>query len=87
MAKQYIEIDSYGDKFYYKDPEKTIRHRTDGPATEFINGYKAWYVNGVLHRVDGPAVEHVRGDKTWYINGVVVFETDRSGNILRRILE
>jgi len=58
MAKQYIKTNSDGDKYYYKDPEMTIKHRTDGPAMEFSSGYKAWYANGVLHRVDGPAIEH-----------------------------
>jgi len=85
MGEQFTKTGSYGDKFYFKNPEKTIRHRTDGPATEFSDGYKAWYVNGVLHRVDGPAIEHVRGDKTWYINGVFMFETNGSGNIIRRM--
>jgi hypothetical protein len=32
-------------------------HRTDGPAFEKTNGYKAWYLNGELHREDGPAIE------------------------------
>ena len=43
--EQYIYIDEYGDKFYYKDKETTIWHRLDGPAIEGADGYKAWYVD------------------------------------------
>jgi hypothetical protein len=32
-------------------------HRTDGPAFENKNGYKAWYIDGKKHREDGPATE------------------------------
>jgi hypothetical protein len=44
------------------------KHRLDGPAIEWLNGGKAWYVNGKLHRLDGPAYE-AWGDKAWYVNG------------------
>ena len=45
------------------------RHREDGPAIEYANGNKVWYINDKLHREDGPAVEYANGDKEWYING------------------
>ena len=35
----------------------------------YDDGYKAWYLNGVLHREDGPAEEWADGDKWWYLNG------------------
>ena len=82
MAKQYIYTHPDGDKIYYKDPEMTILHRTDGPAIEFPDGNKQWVVNGVLHRLDGPALEYASGDKAWYVNGEFIFETDRSGDII-----
>ena len=44
-------------------------HREDGPAVEYANGSKAWYLNGKLHREDGPAVEYSNGDKEWWIDG------------------
>jgi len=44
-------------------------HREDGPALEYINGNKLWYINGKLHRENGPAREYVNGDKEWYVNG------------------
>jgi hypothetical protein len=45
------------------------RHRVDGPAVEWANGDKKWYMKDKLHRVDGPAVEWASGDKKWYMNG------------------
>jgi hypothetical protein len=66
---QYIEIDKDGKKRYYSDRKMTILHRLDGPAFEWADGYKEWYVNGKLHRLDGPAVEFTNGTKEWYVNG------------------
>ena len=44
-------------------------HRVDGPAIEWLNGDKHWYIAGKLHRADGPAVEMANGDKYWFVNG------------------
>ncbi|MDE1834752.1 MAG: hypothetical protein KGH64_05445 [Candidatus Micrarchaeota archaeon] len=44
-------------------------HRTDGPAIEYANGDKEWYLNGQRHRTDGPAFERANGDKEWWLNG------------------
>ena len=57
------------------DEFKTIRwhnnkgmpHRLDGPAVEWADGAKAWYVDGKLHRLDGPAVEYADGSKEWWV--------------------
>ena len=65
MTILYIEKNQLG-TYYYKDPEKTIRHREDGPAVEYANGYKEWWQNGQLHRLDGPAAEYTDGDKYYY---------------------
>lgn len=65
---QYIEIDEEGNKFYFKDKEMTNSHRIEGPATEWADGGKEWYLNGKRHRLDGPAVEYVDGHKEWYVN-------------------
>ena len=32
-----------GSKFWFQNDE---RHRVDGPAIEYISGYRAWYLNG-----------------------------------------
>lgn len=45
------------------------KHCESGPALEFNNGYKAWYVCGEFHREDGPAIIDPDGGKFWYING------------------
>lgn len=80
MAKQYTNTNNLG-TFYYKDPEMTIRHRTDGPAIEYANGYREWWVNGKRHRLDGPAYEHAKGDKVWFINGVLIFQIYSTGKL------
>jgi len=65
MKPQYIKIDEYGDKSYYSDKAMTIYHREDGPAIEWADGDKHWYLNGKCHRADGPAVEWAEGSKSW----------------------
>jgi len=69
MQEQYIHINEYGDKFYYKDRAMNIIHRLDGGPAFEADGYKAWYVDGQRHRLDGPAVEHTNGYKAWWIDG------------------
>jgi hypothetical protein len=70
MEAQYIKINSFGSKYYYKDKQMTILHRTDGPAFEGRWGDKEWRIDGVLHREDGPAIEWDDGNKSWHLNGV-----------------
>ena len=69
MKEQFIHIDEHGTKRHYSDREMRIRHREDGPAVEYANGDKSWYINDKLHREDGPAVVYADGSKSWYING------------------
>jgi hypothetical protein len=76
MTPQYIYINEFGSKFYYKDKEMTILHREDGPAYEGVNGVKEWYLNDKRHREDGHAVEWVNGDKAWYLNDVSYTEEE-----------
>ena len=49
MTPQYIKINEFGSKIYYKDKKMTILHREDGPAVEWSDGDKAWYLNGVKY--------------------------------------
>ena len=51
-------------------------HRVDGPAIEWVNGDKSWWVNGLLHRLDGAAREWVSGAKDWFINGEALTEAE-----------
>jgi hypothetical protein len=69
LKTQYIKIDECGHKFYYKDREMTILHREDGPAVEWSDGGKYWYLDGKRHRKDGPAAEGTDGTKEWYLDG------------------
>ena len=66
--KYYVNVSAIG-TYWYKDVEMTIFHREDGPAVEYPDGDKAWYLNGLLHREDGPALERSNGDKAWWLNG------------------
>ena len=76
MREQFIHINEYGTKRYYKDHEMTILHREDGPAVEYTNGDKLWYINGKLHREDGFVIEYVNGSKSWYLNGEYLTEEE-----------
>jgi hypothetical protein len=67
MTTKYIIKNDDG-IFYYKDKEMTIRHREDGPACEYSDGGKAWWLNDQLHREDGPAIEEINGYKYWFLN-------------------
>ena len=49
--------------------DKNQLHREDGPAREYANGSKYWYINGKCHRENGPAIEYANGTKSWYLNG------------------
>jgi len=41
-----IYTDKYGSKFWFKNEYSRILHRTDGPAIEWENGIKFWYLDG-----------------------------------------
>ena len=60
-------IDDSGNKFWHNSHGQ--QHREDGPAVEWSNGGKAWYINGFRHREDGPAIECANGYRFWFING------------------
>ena len=62
-----LEINKDGTKLWCNEHGRF--HREDGPAIEFPNGHKVWYINGECHREDGPAVEYINGDKEWFVHG------------------
>ena len=76
MKEQFIHIKESGNKAYYSDREMTILHREDGPAIEYANGSKVWYLDGKRHREDGPAVEGSSRYKAWYLNGKELTEDE-----------
>ena len=61
------KVNIFGNKRYYNS--EGHRHRENGPAMEWANGSKEWYLNGLIHRESGPAIEDVDGFKYWYLNG------------------
>ena len=54
-------------KTLYKNESGEL-HRLDGPAVDWYDGTKSWFINGKRHREDGPAVEHIDGYKEWWLN-------------------
>ena len=44
-------------------------HRTDGPAVEYADGSREWWVSGQRHRTDGPAIERASGSREWWVSG------------------
>jgi hypothetical protein len=67
MQTYKVTVDYDKNICWYNDKEN--RHRLDGPAVEYADGHKEWWVNGKLHRLDGPAVECTDGSKSWYVDG------------------
>lgn len=59
---------STGDRMWYQYASARP-HRDDGPAAEFADGTKIWYVLGEKHREDGPAVEFATGPRHYYWRG------------------
>jgi hypothetical protein len=66
------------DKHYYYSDGTTsssyiyskMLHRVDGgPAVEYADGSREWWVDGNLHRVDGPAYEGADGSRQWWVDG------------------
>jgi hypothetical protein len=64
-----------------------LLHREDGPAIEYADGTKVWYLNGEFHREDGPTIEYVSGHKEWYLNGKQITEQEFNNFILRKRLQ
>ena len=63
-------INTSGDKYWTN--ESGLLHREDGPAVEYANGDKQWYLNGIRHREHAPAVEYISGAKRWYYQGIFI---------------
>lgn len=72
--KCHIAISTIGTRCYYIGDAKL--HREGGPAVEFPDGAKYWYINGLRHRLDGPAMEYPDGFSAWYINGIRLTEEE-----------
>lgn len=45
-------------------------HRADGPAIEWSDGTKEWFIHGRRHRIGGPAYEDgVNNTRQWWVDG------------------
>ena len=62
-----VTVNEHGTRIYRNPMGQT--HRQHGPAVEFANGTKSWWLNGLRHRIDGPAIEMANGSKAWWLNG------------------
>lgn len=67
MKKYKVKV--YKDRTVWCNSEDQI-HREDGPAIEYTNGDKYWYINGDAHREDGPAIEREGACTAWLMNGL-----------------
>jgi hypothetical protein len=65
MQTYKVTVDNDKNRYWYNDKDQY--HRLDGPAIEYANGYKAWYVEDKIHRLDGPARVWANGSKAWYV--------------------
>lgn len=68
QAESTCEVQDSGSKHWYAPGRKL--HRLDGPAVEFADGGKSWYVNNKLHRDDGPAGTSSWGTNYWWLHGI-----------------
>ncbi len=62
-------------------------HRTDGPAVEYSNGSKEWWINGKLHRENGPAIILGNGVKWWFLNDIEYSEEEYQEELIKLKLE
>ena len=69
-----LTVDQHGTRFYSNSQGRW--HRVHGPAIEYANGAKYWYLNDRLHRTDGPAMELANGAKYWYLDGQQLSEKE-----------
>ena len=76
VKKYYVVVDDFGATRWFKDAEHSIRHRENGPAVEYSNGFEAWFQNGQRHRTDGPAVTQSDGSKAWFIDDTQLTEAE-----------
>jgi hypothetical protein len=68
-----IEIDTFGTTRYYWNGQY---HREDGPAVEYVDGHKEWFLHDQLHREDGPAIEWTNGSKAFYLQDEIYSEEE-----------
>ena len=73
MSESTMTTDEWGNKVWKNS--RNYYHRTDGPAIEWSDGDKEWWLNGMLHRLNGPAVDRPNR-QLWYMNGKYLGSND-----------
>ena len=74
MQTYKVIVDNDKNRFWYN--EKNYLHRLDGPAVEYADGGKDWWVEGKRHRLDGPAFENASGYKEWWVEDKLMTEEE-----------
>ena len=72
-SNEFSITDDNGDRYWYKGDIKEGKgyfHRLDGPAIEYKDGGKEWWVNGKCHKEDGPAFIDYGGVEYYYLNNI-----------------
>ncbi len=72
------------DRIEYRN-EDGFLHREDGPAVEYLNGDKSWWVNGKRHREDGPATQWSIGFDVWYLSDACFLTKEEFENELVKL--
>ena len=69
-------VDNGNTRVYLKNGQK---HRLNGPAEKSLNGYEAWFLNGVKHRAGGkPAVTHPSGSTEYWESGKLIKKVSKN---------
>ena len=63
-----VTVDKLGTRIYRNSHDQI--HRRLGPAIEYPDGTRMWYLDGQRHRTTGPAIEYTNGDKAWFLDGL-----------------
>lgn len=56
---------------YWQDSDGRF-HRRNGPAVQWDDGEKVWYIHGQFHRENGPAIEQSDGRTEYYLFGIKI---------------
>ena len=67
MTNSKLTINEFGNKIWRN--ENGELHREDGPAIEYTDSSKEWWIDGKRHRSDGAAIEYGNGYRSWYYHG------------------
>ena len=64
---------------HWRDSDGRL-HRVGGPAAEYADGAKSWWLHGERHRIGGPAIEESDGYRAWYLDGRLLREDGPNGS-------